>query len=232
MKKFNPKITIFLMIAFPILSWILHFIGLAIYGSFEGTVILSTNSLSKLLLYLANWPSTYLLKISPYILVYTFNPLRIILNSIGWGVIGFIVGFTISLTKLKKQDYFLKQEKKLFTMNRIQKVFYYISLTLWSLSILWMTILGFIVSMLPYIEMRFQPNEPYIPSLFEEFFDKFSSLVTFIITPSMIITAFFIAVVIIILNIKLKFLNLWKIIISWCIIISFLIPTIFWIFNR
>jgi hypothetical protein len=209
------------------LSWILNFIGLAIYGAFEGIVILSTDFLSKLFLYFANWPSIYLLKISPYILLYPLNPLRIIFNSIGWGVIGFIVGFTISIIKLKKQDYFLKQEKKLSTMNKIQKVFFYIAFTLWILSVLWMTILGFIVSMMPYIETRSHPNEPYTPGIFEEFFDKFSSLITYVITPSMITTAFIIAVVIIILNIKLKFLNLWKLIILWCIIASFLIPALF-----
>jgi hypothetical protein len=100
------------IIFFPILSWILLFMSLflaaTLYQGSAGEILQPTD----ILFIIANWPS-FLLKIYPtYITSYgkvaidlergIFNSSVIIYNSIGWALIGFVVGLIVWITKRKK----------------------------------------------------------------------------------------------------------------------------------
>ena len=104
---------IFFIIFFPVLSWIFLFIGFFVALTFEQGLAGGGPYLSGILFYIANWPSL-LLEIYPTIttmhgtVVHSvergfFNPFVIIVNAIGWGFIGFLVGLTISAIKGRKR---------------------------------------------------------------------------------------------------------------------------------
>lgn len=93
---------------FILLSFVLPFLAVVICmlnPSARRTVYFST---SLYVVYIASWPS-FLLKIYPYIIingekVWDFgngliHPLVILVNALGWGLVGFIVGLIISAVK-------------------------------------------------------------------------------------------------------------------------------------
>lgn len=102
------KTLIFLVVFFVLLSLILPFIAF-IVGIVQSGEAGEGPYLSDILCYVANWP-TLLLKIYPCILsldgkiVYAldkalFNPLIIIINALGWGMIGLVIGILLKFWK-------------------------------------------------------------------------------------------------------------------------------------
>ena len=100
------------IILFLILPWGFLFSGIFV-GMFFLSALPGGANLSKILIYIANWPSL-LFKIYPFIITPRgkvvwdvgrglIHPLVILFNAIGWGLIGFIVGLIISVIKGRKR---------------------------------------------------------------------------------------------------------------------------------
>lgn len=105
----GKKPIVFSIIFFLILPCVFMFIVACLAMTFEQGLTGGGPYLSDHLFNLANWPSLFL-KIYPTIItmhgtkVYSvergiFNPLVIIVNAIGWGIPGFIIGLIISAVK-------------------------------------------------------------------------------------------------------------------------------------
>jgi len=109
----GKKTVIFCIIFFLILPCVFMFIAGCLAMTFEQGLAGGGPYLSDILFNLANWPNLFL-KIYRTIItmhgteVYSvergiFNPLVIIVNTIGWGMVGFIIGLIISAVKGRKR---------------------------------------------------------------------------------------------------------------------------------
>jgi hypothetical protein len=110
-KSRTVLLTIIFFLFLPcILTFIAVFFALLIEQALAG----GGPYVSEILMYIANWPSL-VLKIYPTITtmhgtkVYSLehgllDPLAIIVNAIGWGLVGFIIGLIISVIKGRKKE--------------------------------------------------------------------------------------------------------------------------------
>jgi hypothetical protein len=109
--KDKYRIIIYSIIIFQVLPWGLNFIAFVIGMFIEGAFALYPY-ISGTILYIANWPS-FLMGIFPTttsvdgkVVIEAgegiFDPSVILYNSIGWAIVGLIVGIIISVIKFKK----------------------------------------------------------------------------------------------------------------------------------
>jgi hypothetical protein len=111
--KDKYRIIIYSIIISQVLPWILNFIAVVIGLFIDEAFWTKEPFLSEITIYIANWPS-FLMKIYPTITTTDgsividfgkgiFDHSVILYNSIGWAIVGLIVGIIISVTKFKKQ---------------------------------------------------------------------------------------------------------------------------------
>lgn len=139
-KQKRKQIFPYIILAVTLL-WLMKFWGLTLSGMFQ-----KPTSREVTLFYIANWPSLIfdLYPVSAIDGRYNieagfFNPLVMTVNAIGWGIIGFIVGFIISLKKPDMTISLSKLKREIFSDNRDIRI----TVSLWIYSLLVVTLLGF-----------------------------------------------------------------------------------------
>ena len=120
-KNRHVKYTVIALLIFSfVFPHIVAFIGFTRQGDKPSEVF--NNFINGLFIF-ANWPS-FLLKIYPYVIDLDgevvwdignglINPIVIIVNAIGWGLIGFVVGLIISAVKGRKQRRILTNKNEM-----------------------------------------------------------------------------------------------------------------------
>ena len=107
--KLNP--IIFTIIISQLLPWGLNFTAVVVGLFIDEAFYPKEPFLSEIIIYIANWPS-FLMKIYPTITTTDgsvvidagkgiFDPSVILYNSIGWAIVGFIVGLIIWIKRNK-----------------------------------------------------------------------------------------------------------------------------------
>ncbi|MBN1693767.1 hypothetical protein JW879_00015 [candidate division WOR-3 bacterium] len=172
------------------------------------------------LFYIANWPSLIfdLYPVSEIDGRYNieagfFNPLVMTVNAVGWGIIGFIVGFIISLKRPDTTNSLSKLRREIFSDNRDIRITVYI----WIYSLLVVTLLGFnhlTFQMMPAICIVF---------FIIQFFMSLSTLLFPIIVPLLIMES----TIHLVRDKKRKdYLNLSQRVVLWCVLTSTIFLTI------
>lgn len=202
---------VFFIIFFVILSWLMSFWDLSL-DEFLGERDYWGKGGS--LFYIANWPSL-IFKLYPLSSTNSgsieynieeglFNPLVIVANTIGWTIIGLIVGLIISLKKPEVDISFSKLKRELFSANRDIRI----TISLWLFSLFVVATFGFNVSTL-----QVAPN--IIATI--QIFLMGSTLLFPIIIPLLIMES----IIHLVRGKKKKdYLNLSQRVVLWCILIS------------
>jgi len=197
------------------LLWLMKFWGLTLSEMLE-----NPKSREVTFFYIANWPSL-IFDLYPVFEIdgrYNieagfFNPLVMTVNAIGWGIIGFIVGFIISLKKPDMTISLTKLKGEIFSDNRDIRI----TVSLWIYSLLVITLLGF-------NQLTFQ----IMPAIFMvffiiQFFLLISTLLFPIIAPLLIMES---TIHLVRDKKRVDYLNLSQRVVLWCVLTSTIFLTI------